>query len=429
MGQIAPPYQETVQKYAKETGLDLKTVTDAIEEHRVKLRTKNLNVAAWSYVLAQGKAPPALKADSIPFVMSDKPWLTIAEILKPDSGLAENTGFNLRGYVFGQREWTSKEGKPGLALTIGDDSGVSDVAYFGKQVEAIKALDLQDLDAIFVSQAQLSRNTKDQKLGIRCTGNYSTTQKITPSEKNLGPVTAIAPSAINQLQVYQSAMIRGLAFDQKPFSYVGCPKCMSKLSSPVPEGKMAECPGNPEKRRASCGLVTSTKHSWATIRINDDDGEIACKFSPDFHIDEETAKKFLNRFLLAVGTLSDKGDFNVLWFTPEDEVPAPAPAAVPVETPVTVTVTTPTVTTPQLTNVSTPTVTVTVPTNTPAIGSAGIGPVLLRWLKLFTPAPEDALIAFATTKGVSKDEAKSVIAELLEFGQVVRDPSGKIRSA
>src|SRR5438876_1103457 len=99
MGAIAPPYQETVQKYAKETGLDMKAITDAIEAHREKLRTKNLNVAAWSYVLAQGKAPPALKADSVPFTMVDKPYITISEVVGIGSTIAENMGFNVRGYV------------------------------------------------------------------------------------------------------------------------------------------------------------------------------------------------------------------------------------------------------------------------------------------------------------------------------------------
>jgi hypothetical protein len=431
MAKLSPPYTETVQKYCKDTGEDLSAVQAKISAFAEKLRTKNLDVAAWAWVQSTGKAPPALKADSMPFVVNDKPYWPIFDALKADSGLGENVGFNLRGYVFGSREWTSKDNKPGLALTIGDESGVSDVAYFGKQVEAIRGMDLQTLDSIFVSQAQLSKNPKNQQMGIRCTGNYSETKRIAPSEKNLGPVTSITPTPINTIAVYQSAFIRGLAFDQKPFSYMGCPRCMSKFKENVPAGRQGECPGNPEKHRPSCGVVISTKHTWATIRVNDDEGEIACKFSPDFELEEEKAKLLLNRYLFVVGTLSDKGDFNVLWFLPEDEAgkltpTEPAPTAIPVMTnPVIVstggsTQTSVTVTNPQPLS----------PTPVPAQGTnPAIGPVLLRWLKLFTPAPEDAIIKFAATKGVGADETKAAIAEMIDLGALAREPTGKIRLA
>src|SRR5207245_11523785 len=133
---IAPPFDETVQKFCKDTGRNINEVTNLITAFAGQYGEygKNLATMAWLWVQNQGMCPLPLKQSSTPFSTIDKPYLTLEQVLSKESGIGENTGFAIRGWVFGLRTGKSSTGGPALYLTLADGTAAYDVNIYGKQV-------------------------------------------------------------------------------------------------------------------------------------------------------------------------------------------------------------------------------------------------------------------------------------------------------
>ena len=454
---IAPPFDETVSKFCKDTGRNLTEVTNLITAFAAQYGEygKNLNTMAWLWVQNQGMAPLPLKQSSTPFSTIDKPYLTLNQVLSKESGIGENTGFAIRGWVFGRREGKSSTGGPALYLTLADGTDAYDVNIYGKQVETVTALGINLFDAVYIKNAQMHRmNQNGEPLTtprIQVSGQYAETKKITTGEFDLPALKDIPASPLDSLKPYQTALVKGLVFETNQREYSGCPNCMSKFKEKVAYGASSDCPGNPAKQRASCGRVTATRMAWTDIHINDQSGELKLSFGPSFDFNEEQLKALRFRPIVSIGYLDpESNSLQSRYMNTEEQfnkmasavptasvTPAPNPApvsTVSTATPVVITPT-PIVTTPTTATLPAPTVTTSNPIPPGAIASSlppngAVAPLVENWVRLMGPKTEAEMIKFMNEKKhIPVQAVKNTVKEMIEMGILVTDDTGKMRLA
>jgi hypothetical protein len=451
---VAPPFNDTVQKFAKDSGKSVADITAAITNFAANYgeNGKNLDVMAWLYVQNQGMSPPALQASSVPFSTLDKPYITLAEALKADSPIGENTGFNVRGWVLGDpREGKSSTGGPAMYITLADGSATYDINIYGKQVDSMKSLGINMFDAIFIKNCQKHiRNQNGEALTsprLQVSGTFSEAKKIKVGEYDLVSITDIPPKPLDSLKPYETAYVKGMVFDTSQREYSGCPHCMKKFSDKIAYGRPATCPGNSEKGRASCGDVIATRLVWTEIQINDMTGELTMSFSPSFEYTEEQLKAMRMKTVVAIGYLEPENNkLNARYLNTEENFykmmgASTAPKAqVPSSTSTqpSVTVTAPHAapatittmpTTPATASATPPAPTATTSEMSSLPPSSAVAPILESWVRLMGPKTEAEIIKFLNEKKKIPTEAiKLTLKEMIDVGAVVSD-NGKIRLA
>ena len=443
MGKIAPAFQETVQKFCKDTGRDIKEVTNLILAFASNYGEygKNIDIMSWLWVQNQGMAPLPLKQSSVPFTTIDKPYLTLHEVLSKESGIGENTGFNIRGHVLGYREGMSSSNNPALYITLADGTDVYDVNIYGKQVDTVKGLGVNMFDSIYVKNAQMHRtDQKGEPLTtprLQVSGQFAEVKKIAVGELDLPPLASIPATPLDTLKPWQTAFVKGLVFETSQREYAGCPNCMSKFKEKVAYGRQAECPGNPEKKRASCGTVQSTRMAWTDIHINDSTGELKMSFGPSFDFSEEHLKALRFKAVVAIGYLDpENNSLQSRYMNTEEQftkmmgevtVPNPqSPVSAPVNTvtsvmPV-VAVPTQTVTTPITVSQHVPIATTSEVIASSLPPSSAVAPLIESWVRLMGPKTEVDIVKFLNEKKkIPVQAVKNTLKEMLDIGALVID--------
>src|SRR5439155_21814232 len=219
-----PPYSETVAKYVKETNSDPTVVATEIAKYGASLGMSNMDFVAWHWVKKQGLQPPPLN-QAAPFTVLDKPYISMAEGLK----IATNTGYTIRGYLIKGKLGSTKKGNDMFVFTMVDESGARDVLVFGDKVKTAAdfAAGLKKMDKIRLTSIQTMAG-KDQPRPALSGGVYTGYTKIVDDHENvfkLPKFTDIAPTALKELEVFETALVRGLSYSYEIARYTGCPNC------------------------------------------------------------------------------------------------------------------------------------------------------------------------------------------------------------
>jgi hypothetical protein len=230
---------------------------------------------------------------------------------------------------------------------------------------------------------------------------------------------------------------------------------MSKFTDKIAYGRMAECPGNPKKQRASCGTVTSTKMTWTEIQINDMTGELTMSFGPSFDYSEQQLKALRMKPVVAIGYLEpDSNKLTSRYMNTEENFiksmngdagysptspPAPISGVTPIST------VTPT-TLPPLTPATIPLgktpadVASELASQTPDTShtpiasslppSSAVAPLIESWVRLMGPKTGAEIVKFMNEKKKIPVQAiNNTLKEMLDIGALVLDDTQKVRLA
>lgn len=446
-----PPYAETVSKYIKETNADPAFVAAEIAKYASSLAMENLDFVAWHWVKKQGLAPPPLNT-APPFTSLQVPYVTMAEGLK----VGANTGFTIRGYYIGGKLGVTGKGTDMYIMNMLDESGVHDLLVFGDKVKVANEFvkSLTPLDKIRLTGVSTFGGDKN-KSPVLSGGDYTNFQKVVNDPNNdlkIPQVTAVPPTPLKQLEIFESALVRGLGYSYEIQPYVGCPNCKSKFRDNQQADRPAECNDRDIKgggKKKGCGIVTAKNLVFTTLVIVDNKFDVKLKFNPDMVVPEATLKDITDNLkpVWAIGSLQKNDTFRVDWYEIEEKLRsgpisgpntgtglpsgttiAPTPA-VPTTTsipptptasiPVPVTVTA----TPQGMTVTTGTVS-TQPTA--MIASAELQRVideeLMEYMNIFQgTANVPEVLDFLKRRNISEDNGKLIILEAVMQKKITKD--------